>query len=159
MADRRQVKIDILGDASSARKAFGDAGSSADGFGSKLGGIGKAAIIGLAGVGVAATGMAVSFVKAAAESQKVMAQTEAVIKSTGGAAGLRPSSTATEWPWLARISVPSALKAKRCLSLPATTRRRSSAVIALPWRARASSSPATGVQPAPSNVIPTVSGW
>jgi len=52
---------------------------------SKFGGLAKTAMLG-AGVAVAAFG--VYAVKAFMDSEKVMAQTEAVLKSTGGAANV-----------------------------------------------------------------------
>lgn len=77
-------------------KGIDDAESKADSGGSRiagfLGGIGKAALGG-AVVGIAALGTAlVEGISSAAEAEQIMAQTEAVIKSTGGAANL----TATE---------------------------------------------------------------
>jgi hypothetical protein len=51
-----------------------------------IGNFAKVAAVGLAGVGVAAVAFGSDFVKAAEESVKVGRQTEAVIKSTGGAA-------------------------------------------------------------------------
>ena len=63
-------------------------------IGSGLATAGKTAAIGLAVVGTAAGAMAASCISAAAESQQVMAQTEAVIASTGGAAGLTADQVA-----------------------------------------------------------------
>lgn len=86
----RKISVEIVGDASSVSKAFKQAESSASGFGSKFGGamktVGKVAL----GAGAAITGgfavaMKVGFDELA-EAQKVTAQTEAVLKSTGGAA-------------------------------------------------------------------------
>jgi hypothetical protein len=81
------IKVKILGDASGMRKAFGQAERSASTFGQKVkSGIGSIAVGGAAVAGVAMVGK--SFYDAAIESQKVTKQTEAVIKSTGGAANV-----------------------------------------------------------------------
>src|SRR3990170_2348861 len=60
----------------------------AAGLGKTLGGLGKAAAVG-AGAGIVALGgILATSVKEAMESQKVIAQLDAVLESTGGAAGL-----------------------------------------------------------------------
>ena len=41
--------------------------------------------------------------------------------SSGGSTGTSPKSIGSEWPWLARIRVPSAENANRCLSFVRTT--------------------------------------
>src|SRR3990172_5075957 len=65
-----------------------DLGKQSDGLGGKLNALGKAAVVG-AGVGlVALGGFLAASVKEALESQKVLAQLDAVLKSTGNAAGL-----------------------------------------------------------------------
>lgn len=78
------IAFDILA-RDKASAAFQSAGSSADGLGSKLGALAKVA-------GAAAVAGAAVFVKgafdAASEAMKVTAQTEAVLKSTGNAAGV-----------------------------------------------------------------------
>lgn len=53
-----------------------------------LGAVGKAAAVGIAAAGVATVAFGASSAKAYMESQNAVAQLEAVIKSTGGAAGL-----------------------------------------------------------------------
>lgn len=58
------------------------------GFGDNVSNVGKKAVIGIAAVGVALTALGVSAVKAFSESEAVMAQTNAVLKSTGGVAGV-----------------------------------------------------------------------
>jgi hypothetical protein len=82
----RKLVVEIVGDASSLQRALGNAASSGSRFGSVMGKVGK---IGLA-AGAAITGGLVVALKQGfdeiSESQKVMAQTEAVIKSTGGTA-------------------------------------------------------------------------
>ena len=85
MAGDRELRVRILGDASGAEKALGSLNASADKTESRFGKMAKG--LALAG-GAAALGIAKGAVDAAAESQKVSAQTEAVIKSTGGAAGV-----------------------------------------------------------------------
>ena len=94
MAEKK-LSVVITGDAKGARKAMGEVGSGADGMHSKLQSVGagvgkvfKAAAVGatVLGVGVA------SFLKGGVDSlvnlEKLSAQTNAVIKSTGGAAGV-----------------------------------------------------------------------
>lgn len=86
MAGDRELKVKIIGDASGALKEFDKVGKAGDTMGGKLSGAGKA-VAGLAiGAGVAAVGLAKGALEAVGESQKVNAQTEAVIRSTGGAA-------------------------------------------------------------------------
>lgn len=84
----RKLQIEILGDASSLKKAFGQAHDSSSKFGKGLQSLGKVATVGVgaAFVGLAAT-LKVGFGELA-EGQKVAAQTGAVLKSTGGAAGV-----------------------------------------------------------------------
>lgn len=80
----RQIRVEILGDARSLRRAFGDAERAGSGFAR---GIGKVAVF--AGAALGAAGLAGALkgaVDAARESQKIGRQTEAVIRSTGGAA-------------------------------------------------------------------------
>ena len=88
MADRT-LRVEIIGDASSLQKTFGKAADSGDNFGRTLGRVGKAAGV---AVGAAALGGIALTLKAGisewTESTKVIAQTQAVIKSTGGAAGV-----------------------------------------------------------------------
>lgn len=86
-----KMKIVILGDASSAKKAFGDVGNSSQSMAGKLkgalGSIGKAGALaaGAAGVGAIAVTLKTGFDEWK-ESTMVAAQTEAVLKSTGNAA-------------------------------------------------------------------------
>lgn len=80
------VNVAVLAETSRFARSMADAGKDAEGFGAKVANVGKG--IGLA-VGAAAVGL-VAFVKssvdAAAASEVVAAQTEAAVKSTGGAA-------------------------------------------------------------------------
>jgi hypothetical protein len=85
----RDLRVQIVGDASSLQKALDKAGTATNGFGSKLGGIAKTA-----GLAAGATGLgAIAYTLKAgideySQSSKVAAQTQAVIKSTGGAANV-----------------------------------------------------------------------
>jgi hypothetical protein len=81
------IKAVITADdkASSVLKGFGDNVSNLGGFIET--GL-KAAAIGLAAAGAAATAFGVSSIKAFTESQDLIAQTNAVLKSTGGIAGV-----------------------------------------------------------------------
>lgn len=86
MARDGTVVVRILGDASSAQRAFRDTASASQSLGQKLkSAIGPAVIAG-------GTAALVSFGKGAVaafgEARKVTAQTEAALKSTGGAAGV-----------------------------------------------------------------------
>ena len=86
----RELKVNIIGDSRSLERALRNSGDAASTFGSKMGKMAK--VVGLAalGAGAAVTAGFVYTLKRGfdelAESQKVMAQTEAGIKSTGGAA-------------------------------------------------------------------------
>jgi len=83
----RKLQVEIIGDASSLHKAFGQAADSGSRFGSVMGSVAKTA--GFA-VGAAALGGLAVTLRAGIsdwkESAKVAAQTAAVIKSTGGVA-------------------------------------------------------------------------
>jgi len=59
MAGVRKLSIEILGDAKGVSKAFGDAERDADGFGAKMGSVGKAAGVAFLGIGAAAVGAGV----------------------------------------------------------------------------------------------------
>ncbi len=83
----RKLEVQIVGDASSLKRALGDAEGHTNKFGNALGGIAKAGVLaaGAAGVG----GLFVTLkagIDDFKESARVSAQTEAVIKSTGGSA-------------------------------------------------------------------------
>lgn len=85
MAGAREIIVRILGDATGAQKALGSLNDTADKTESRFGKMAKG--IAIAG-GLAAVGIAKGAIDAAAEAQKVAAQTDAVIKSTGGAANV-----------------------------------------------------------------------
>lgn len=85
----RKISVEIVGDSSGFSKALKQAGAESGKFGSVMGKLGKAALVtaGAAGLGglfaVAKTGFAEFN-----EGAKVAAQTNAVLKSTGAAAGV-----------------------------------------------------------------------
>ncbi len=88
---QRDLKVTLIGDDKTG-KAFGSAGKSATGFGDSLkkaGGFaamafGGAVVAGVAGFGAALIGGA----RDAANMERILAQTSAVVKSTGGAANV-----------------------------------------------------------------------
>jgi phage-related protein len=89
----RELKVQIIGDASSYQRALATSARSTQSFGSGVAsGLGKIAKIGAVAAGAAGVGGLIAVLKTGAdefaESSKVAAQTEAVIKSTGGAAGI-----------------------------------------------------------------------
>jgi len=86
VARTRELKVKITGDERDLARALGRTDNTASKWGSRLASFGKVAAFGLAGAGVAAVKFGLDFVKAAEESVKIGKQTEAVIKSTGGAA-------------------------------------------------------------------------
>jgi hypothetical protein len=88
----RRLEVVIAGDAKGAKDAMGEVESRADSLGSRVGSVlggaakvvGVAAIAGVAGIGIALKGAW----DAAEESAKIGRETERVIKTTGGAAGV-----------------------------------------------------------------------
>lgn len=80
---RSTVAVKFTGDVADLKRALGDVEGKVGGLGSKLAGFGKVAALGLAGAAAGAGALAKGFVDAAIESQKVTAQTGAVIKSMG----------------------------------------------------------------------------
>lgn len=92
----RKLEVSIVGDSRSLSKAFGKAGRDGDSFGKRMSrGAGKGlkllglGVAGLAvGVGVALGGALTMGVKSLAAHEKASAQTAAVLKSTGAAAGV-----------------------------------------------------------------------
>src|SRR3990167_2471645 len=101
----RDLCVEIVGDAASYKRALGQAGSAGNSFGSSLGRMAKRAA--LAGVALGAAGLAgvlkVGFGEIM-ESQKVAAQTEAVLKSTGAAANVTAAQVGNLSDSLARMS-------------------------------------------------------
>ena len=84
-----QVVVDFIADTSKLSSGMKQAGTSAGGFGSKLKGLGRAAVVAGGAAGLAAlTGTLKVGIDELTQSSKVAAQTAAVIKSTGGAAGV-----------------------------------------------------------------------
>ncbi|MGH9460367.1 MAG: hypothetical protein ACRD1X_04065, partial [Vicinamibacteria bacterium] len=92
MANSRRVTIEFLGDDKSASRTAKSVDSHTSKLGKTLKSVGKTAAVGLGAGLAAATAGLVSFGKSAVEeareAQKIGAQTEAVIKSTGGAANV-----------------------------------------------------------------------
>jgi hypothetical protein len=84
MGDLRELIVKILGDDSGLQKTLGSAGD-VEKFGA---GTVKAGGLLTAGLTLPLIGMGVLAVKAAMDAQSHLAQTEAVIKSTGGSAGV-----------------------------------------------------------------------
>lgn len=111
MAGSRELKVVVLGDSSAARRELGRLDASVDDTGrnvedaqgrlSKFGpAIAKGAAIGGAGL----LALSVRAIDAAAEGQKVAAQTGAVIKSTGGAAKVSAEQVADLAGELSKLS-------------------------------------------------------
>jgi phage-related protein len=88
----RTLEVKIVGDASSLTRSLNAASQQTRSFGSRLGGVAKTAAkaFGAAGIGAAVVTLKRGFDELG-ESQKVTAQTEAVLKSTGQAAGVTAS--------------------------------------------------------------------
>lgn len=85
----RKLTVEIIGDSSSLEKAFKQSTKSAEGFGSGLGKLAKGAAIAAGAAGVGALYVTLKAgIGDFAESQKVAAQTGAVLKSTGQAANV-----------------------------------------------------------------------
>lgn len=81
------INISVLADTAKFKSGLNDASGVAGKFGKGLAGVGLAVGALVATGAVALGGFIATSVKAAAESEKVAAQTEAVLKSTGMAAG------------------------------------------------------------------------
>ena len=92
MANLSTLTVKLVTDTADYQKGLDSASEKAKGFSSNLGSIFKGA--GIAGIGVATAGIVgmgkalFDSVQAAADAQKVQTQTEAVLKSTGGSAGV-----------------------------------------------------------------------
>lgn len=63
--------MELVGDASSLNRAFGQAGSAGSNWSRKLGAAGKVAVLGLAGAGVAAVGLGAKMVSMASDAAEV----------------------------------------------------------------------------------------
>lgn len=98
MARNNTITVNILGDASGAKRAFGQVQKSANGLGTKMAGVGRKVAKGLAvGVGAVAAGvgaLVAGGVKDLINLEKIGAQTASVIKSTGGAANVTAGDVA-----------------------------------------------------------------
>lgn len=89
MAGKAKLEVEFVGDTRSLEGAFRNAGNSASGLGSKLGGLAKGAAIAAGAAGLGALFVTLkSGISEFTESARVAAQTEAVLKSTGGAANV-----------------------------------------------------------------------
>jgi len=84
-----KISVEIIGDTSKLESAFRRAGVKTEGFGSKLGSLAKGAALAAGAAGVAGlTATIVAGVKEYSSAERVAAQTNAVIKSTGGVANV-----------------------------------------------------------------------
>ena len=86
MAAKNSIVVRVIGDASHFQKTLNSVDNEAKGFGSRIGTMAKTVGASLAAAGIAKFGK--DSISAFTESQKVAAQTAAVLKSTGGAAGV-----------------------------------------------------------------------
>lgn len=85
----KNIRVEIVGDASSLERAFSRAQTSASGFGSRLGRVGKLAALTAGGAGLGALAVTLKAgIEDWAQGAKVAAQTEAVLKSTKSAANV-----------------------------------------------------------------------
>lgn len=84
-----QVVVDFVSNTTGLSSGMKQAGAGAQGFGSKLKGLARAGVVAGGAAGLAAlTGTLKVGIDELSQSSKVAAQTAAVIKSTGGAAGV-----------------------------------------------------------------------
>lgn len=91
MAASRKLTVEILGDAKGAQGAFKQVADGTDSLGQQFTNFGKKVGIAFAAVSAGTALFARNALNAAYEAQKVSKQTEAIIKSTGKAAGLTAS--------------------------------------------------------------------
>ena len=90
-----QVIVDFISNTSGLSSGMKQAGAGAQGFGSKLKGLARAGVVAGGAAGLAAlTGTLKVGIDELTQSAKVAAQTAAVIKSTGGAAGVTAKQVA-----------------------------------------------------------------
>lgn len=82
------VKVVFIGDAKSLKSALDDVDGAAEKSESRFAGMGSKVALGIAGGGIALAAFGKSAFDAFEESRKIAAQTEAAIRSTGGAAGV-----------------------------------------------------------------------
>lgn len=93
MADRT-LKVTILGDASSAKRAFASIESGTSRTSRAFGAMGRVLKTGAIAAGAGLVAVGGIAIKAALEAEKVGAQTKAVLKSTGGAANVTAKQVA-----------------------------------------------------------------
>ena len=85
---RHRIQLEITGDSRSVERAFRNAGKAGSGFGRTMKNVGKVAAVGF---GTAMLGVGLAMRRGfgeLAEAQKVAAQTNAVLRSTGGVANV-----------------------------------------------------------------------
>jgi hypothetical protein len=85
---RQRIQLEITGDSRSVERAFKNAGKAGSSFGQKMKSLGKVAAVGF---GAIAVGVGLALKRGfseLAEAQKVAAQTNAVLRSTGGIANV-----------------------------------------------------------------------
>lgn len=80
-----KATLELATDKSNLTKGLSDSEKDVKGWGSRVGDVAKTAVLGLSAVGV---GIAVAGIKAAADAERIAAQTDAVLRSTKGAAGV-----------------------------------------------------------------------
>jgi phage-related protein len=88
MAATRKLTVEVLGDARGAQGAFKEISSGTDNLGKQFVDFGKKVAVAFTAVAAGTALFAKQALDAAYEAQKVAAQTEAIIKATGKAAGL-----------------------------------------------------------------------
>lgn len=91
---RSTVAVRFTGDTADLKRSLDGIDNKLKATGSKLASFGKTAAIGFAGLAAGGAVLAKGFVDAAIESQKVTKQTEAVIKSMGGASKISAKEVA-----------------------------------------------------------------
>jgi phage-related protein len=90
-----QVIVDFIANTQSLAQGFNQAGAGATGFGSKIKGLAKAGLVAAGAAGLAALTETLKLgVDEMTQAAKVTAQTENVLKSTGGAAGVTAKQVA-----------------------------------------------------------------
>jgi phage-related protein len=89
VAGNPRVVVDFIANTKSLNDGFKSASAGTEGFGSRVKGLAKAGVVAAGAAGLAAlTGTLKVGISEFADAAKVSAQTEAVLKSTGGAAGV-----------------------------------------------------------------------
>ena len=95
MSSNPQVVVDFIANTTGLSHGLKDASSKTDSFGSKVKGLGRAAVAAAGVAGLAALGATLKIgIGELTDASKVSAQTAAAIKSTGGAAGVTAKQVA-----------------------------------------------------------------